>query len=158
MRYLFILFTLIVSQLSGCSVENKGNAEENNQEVEVQEVMSNELKLDFYVMPLSEETQFVISLTNQSDQLKKLEFHSSQKYEIIVTNEKREEVYTYSKGKMFSQALGSALIKAGESMEWEETWQHENLPPGQYKAKVSILSHKSENLTMEREWTVPSDN
>lgn len=158
MRYLFILFTLIVSQLSGCSVENKGNAEENNQEVEVQEVMSNELKLDFYVMPLSEETQFVISLTNQSDQLKKLEFHSSQKYEIIVTNEKGEEVYIYSKGKMFSQALGSALIKAGESMEWEETWQHENLPPGQYKAKVSILSHKSENLTMEREWTVPSDN
>lgn len=158
MRYSFMFFMLILSVLSGCSVENKGNAEEIDQEVEVQEVMSNELKLDFYVMPLTKETQFVISLTNQSDQLKKLEFHSGQKYEIIVTNDKDEEVYTYSKGKMFSQALESALIKAGESMEWEETWQHENLPPGQYKAKVSILSHKSENLTIEKEWTVPSDN
>ena len=99
-----------------------------------------------------------VVMTFDSDQLKKLEFHSSQKYEIIVTNDKGEEVFIYSKGKMFSQALETALLKSGENMEWEETWKHDPLPPGQYKAKVSILSHKSDNLSLEREWTVPPNN
>ncbi len=156
-----ILLIVLISLLTitGCSTENKGNAEEINQEeVEVHEVMSEELELNFSVIPSLKETQFIISLTNQSDEMKKLEFHSSQKYEIVVTNDKGEEVFTYSKGKMFSQALDVALIKSGESMEWEEVWEHEKLPPGPYKAKVTILSHQSENLTMESEWTVPSDN
>lgn len=155
---LFLMFVLL-SLLAGCSSEDRGNAaaEESNQEMEVMEVMSNELKLDFQVMPSSKETQFVITLTNQSEQLKKLEFHSSQKYEIIVTNGKGEEVFIYSKGKMFSQALETALIKSGESMEWEEIWQHESLPAGKYTAKMSILTDKDENLTVEKEWTVPSD-
>ncbi len=155
---LFLMSVLISLLLTGCTSDNKGNATgEPNQEMEVLEVMSNELKLDFQVMPSSKETQFIITLTNQSDQLKKLEFHSSQKYEINVTNDKGEEVFIYSEGKMFSQALETALIKSGESMEWEEIWQHERLPAGKYTAKVSVLSHKDENLTMEREWTVPSD-
>ena len=158
MRRSLCLLIVIISLLTGCSSENKSNADETNQEVEVQEVMSNELDLDFQVMSSTNETQFLISLTNRSDQLKKVEFHSSQKYEISVTDQKGEEVFTYSKGKMFSQALETALIKSGENMEWEEVWKHDPLPSGQYKAKVTILSHKSNNLTLEREWTVPPNN
>ncbi|WP_394187197.1 BsuPI-related putative proteinase inhibitor [Metabacillus halosaccharovorans] len=158
MKWILFLIVGVLSLLTGCASERNGDAEEMNQEVEVQEVMSKELEVDFQVIPLSKETQFIISLTNQSDQLKKLEFHSSQKYEIIVTNDKGEEIFTYSRGKMFSQALETALLKSGENMEWEETWKHDPLPPGQYKAKVSILSHKSDNLSLEREWTVPPNN
>ncbi|MGQ4665581.1 BsuPI-related putative proteinase inhibitor [Metabacillus halosaccharovorans] len=158
MKWILFLIVGVLSLLTGCASERNGDAEEINQEVEVQEVMSKELEVDFQVIPLSKETQFIISLTNQSDQLKKLEFHSSQKYEIIVTNDKGEEIFTYSRGKMFSQALETALLKSGENMEWEETWKHDPLPPGQYKAKVSILSHKSDNLSLEREWTVPPNN
>jgi len=158
MKWIIFLTIGVLSLLTGCASERNGDAEEMNQEVEVQEVMSKELEVDFQVIPLSKETQFLISLTNRSDQLKKLEFHSGQKYEIIVTNDKGEEVFIYSKGKMFSQALETALLKSGENMEWEETWKHDSLPPGQYKAKVSILSHKSDNLSLEREWTVPPNN
>jgi hypothetical protein len=140
-----VLFSMMIMFLFGCSGGNENTAntlvEEKDGEVKVE---IDELELMVDVNVLRNQAEFIITLINNSSETKKLEFSSSQKYEIIVTDQNNQEVYRYSEGKMFAQALESTSIKPAESIKWEEVW--EDIEPGEYEVEVSILSHDVEGL------------
>lgn len=139
MKRTIVLYGMLIMFLFGCS-ENT-IVEEKEGEVKVE---SGELELLIDVNVLSNQAEFIITLINNSSKTKRLEFSSSQKYEIIVTDQNNHEVYRYSEGKMFAQALESTLIKQGESIKWEEIW--EGIKPGEYEVEISILSDDAEGL------------
>lgn len=85
---------------------------------------------------------FEITFTNKAAEDVELTFPSGQKYEIMVTNEDGEGVYTYSADKTFIQAIEKLVIKAGETLTWEEEWNPMangiELPAGNYLAEATI--------------------
>ncbi|SDZ74296.1 Immunoglobulin-like domain of spore germination [Thalassobacillus cyri] len=102
----------------------------------VQEAVS-QLAVDATITPESDKVTFSFSMENQGDKAYDLGFSSGQKYEIVVKNEEGEEVYRYSEGQMFTQALETKTIEPGESISFEEVWSAD-IKPGEYDAAISI--------------------
>lgn len=63
---------------------------------------------------------FELKLKNEGDQDIKLEFPSSQMFEITVEDQEGKEVYRYSANKLFAQAITVVEVKAGEEHVWSE--------------------------------------
>lgn len=157
-RYTMI-FGLIFMILCGCSnnpateetvnqnvIEETDKEEAGNAEVENE---NGKLDMQVDVDIIDRQAKIAITLTNHSNEIKKLEFPTSQKYEIIITDENNQEVYRYSEGKMFTQALEYAIIKQGESIKWEEIWDYSNkeITPGVFEVQISIIPANNKELT-----------
>jgi protein involved in sex pheromone biosynthesis len=141
-----IIFCTMLLFLFGCSNNIEEQANKIVKEESESIVENGELELKVDVNVTEHQVKFIITLANHSNEMKKLEFPTSQKYEIIVTDGNAQEVYRYSAGKMFTQAIEYALIKQGESVQWEEIWEYGNSMPGDYEVEVVILAHDDENL------------
>ena len=146
-RYIFLLFFILVVS-SGCSADEKKSGHTDLGTAGEEDVGNKMVELAIELNILQEQSQFIISLTNRSNNEKTLEFSSSQKYEIIVTDENQNEIYRYSEGKMFTQAMDHVLINADKTIQWEETWDinEKELKAGFYEVKVSVLSAEPNNL------------
>ncbi len=66
--------------------------------------------------------QFTMTLENESDEPKQVEFSSGQKFDITVKDERGNTVYHFAEGKMFTQAIISETIEPGQSLTLEDTW------------------------------------
>jgi len=88
---------------------------------------------------------FDFELISHHTETKTLQFGSGQQYEIVITDEKGEEVYRYSDDKFFTMALIYKEINPGESLKWQEEWdmtnkEGEKLTSGKFKAEISIMA------------------
>lgn len=96
-----------------------------------------------------ENIQFEITLKNNTDEEKNFEFRSGQKYDIIVHDKNGAEVYKYSKGRMFTQAIQYVNLLPLKSQTWQETWDlksnGEKVKPGEYNVTV-VLTGKAEGV------------
>lgn len=83
--------------------------------------------LHFSISIQPEENHFTIQfyLKNKSNQPIKLEFPTSQNFEWVVKNEIGREVYRYSIGKAFLQAIQEKKIKPKETLKWEDQWDYQ---------------------------------
>jgi Intracellular proteinase inhibitor len=153
-----VFYILVIFFLTGCSLEDRSEAESIVPETEVKEVKNGELDLNVSIYHDKHTIQFIITLKNNTNEMKKVEFPTSQKYEIIIKNKNDKEVYRYSKGKMFTQAIETALIKSGESMEWEEVWEHSSLAPGEYTAEITILAPHTVELKKEESFQISEES
>lgn len=84
-------------------------------------------------------------LTNHSTRTNKLQFSSGQQYEVVITDDKGEEVYKYSEGKFFTQALLYKDLQPGQSLQWQDVWDMTDkdgklLTSGYYRAEITILA------------------
>ncbi|KKI93593.1 hypothetical protein WQ54_03000 [Bacillus sp. SA1-12] len=151
-----LAFGMVILLLLGCANGNEEPAgtivEEGEEEVEKKE-------LDFKVVvnPLSNQVEFLMTVTNHSTETKKLKFSTSQKYEIIVKDANEQEVYRYSQGKMFAQVMEDALIKPEESKQWNEVWDFnsQGIKPGKYEAELTILARNEEKLVETVSFQIP---
>lgn len=82
--------------------------------------------LHFSISIQPDEHQFTIQfyLKNKSNQPIKLEFPTSQNFEWTVKDEIGREVYRYSIGKAFLQAIQEKKIKPKETLQWEDQWDY----------------------------------
>lgn len=107
------------------------------------------LRLTVDALENSNSVQFVIKLFNNTDSGKNIEFRSSQKYEIYVMNSQGKEVYRYSRGRMFTQAIETMHLPSGESRTWKETWDYisggKRVEPGEYRVVVNLVG-KTEDV------------
>lgn len=81
---------------------------------------------------------FDFELINNHESEQVLQFGSGQQYEIIIINDKQEEVYRYSDGKFFTLALVYKDLKPGEGLKWQEVWTPTD--NGIYTVQISILT------------------
>ncbi|MFP4697326.1 MAG: BsuPI-related putative proteinase inhibitor [Eubacteriales bacterium] len=87
---------------------------------------------------------FDFELINQYTQAMELQFGSGQQFEIVITDEKDEEVYRFSDGKFFTLAIVFENLEPGESLKWQDEWDMTNkdgekLTSGDYKAEINIM-------------------
>ncbi|RDU35548.1 hypothetical protein DRW41_17580 [Neobacillus piezotolerans] len=101
------------------------------------------LKLNVQAEAGEEQAIIQIHLVNSGTQTARLQFPTSQFYEITVLDENGSEVFLFSKGRAFLQALQTVTVPAGGSKEWKEEWDYSSdgirVPAGTYKVIVELL-------------------
>lgn len=94
-----------------------------------------------------------VTLTNTSKKAVNFTIPSGQKYDFVLLDSDKKELYRWSTGKMFTMALINSKIGAGESIVYTET-----LGGDQYKAiKDKIASMKTYVLGSSDEFTLNID-
>ena len=71
----------------------------------------------------TKDVRFALHVTNRADKNVELMCPSGQTHEFLVTDESGREVWRWSEGRMFTQALQSKLLGGAETATYEETWQ-----------------------------------
>lgn len=100
--------------------------------------------MHFFIDPVAgpEEASFEIVLRNDGDAPLAFTFPTSQSYEITVQDPGGREVYRYSAGKAFAQALRTVTILPGKSVTWQEKWdlRHEGarVKEGEYQVSAVL--------------------
>lgn len=149
---ILLAFTVIAGcgtvEINGPSEGNTNGLSEGNTNRENTEPIAVELETVVEVKKENNNIIFEITLTNQGDETIELPFSSGQQFEILVKNKDEDEVYRYSEGRMFTQALTFIEIKAGEKLSWIEEWDQKSdqtwVSNGEYKVTVEVLVQNSE--------------
>ncbi|WP_026690307.1 BsuPI-related putative proteinase inhibitor [Alteribacter aurantiacus] len=92
---------------------------------------------------------FTMTIDNDTDHDKQIDFASGQKFDILVKDESGTVLYHFAEGMMFTQALVSETIAPGESLVLEETWTADEDISGQtldVEAMLNIFSVDNEQI------------
>lgn len=122
--------------------------------VQSSEAAVNQDPYEFEVIPYAgpESLEMEMVLRNTSSYPVNFEFPTSQKYEIQVKDANGNEVYTYSKGKAFLQALQTLTLNPDESMIWMEKWNYfhegQRISEGEYQVIATLKARKINNKAL----------
>jgi hypothetical protein len=89
--------------------------------------------------------EFSFRVTNNAARKLELLFPSGQTHELVVVDSVGREVWRWSEGRMFTQALQNKVLASSATISWKAAWRAE-VPPGRY---VAIASLMSENKPLE---------
>ena len=87
-----------------------------------------------------------LHVTNIADHAVELRFPSGQTHDFVVLDSIGREIWRWSSGRMFTQAIQNKLLDANETLSFEEHWDGPQ-KPGRYTA-VAIL--RSDNHPVEQ--------
>ena len=117
---------------------------------------SSGISADLYVRISGSEISFALNVTNGGKKHVELTFPTGQTHDFIVVDSLGREVWRWSEGRMFTQALRNKLLGKGETLTLEETMKREKpLPAGRYVARA-LLTSRNHPITREAEFTVTS--
>ncbi|OIJ10491.1 hypothetical protein BKP37_18325 [Anaerobacillus alkalilacustris] len=142
-----ILMSIIV--IGGCGTSNQTN---DNQGEEGKKMVSTNMS----VYELNNKLIFELSLSNNTDEHKQLQFPSGQQFEITVIDENDNIVYRYSEGKMFIMAIVMKELQPSETLNWSEEWDMkvngERISAGTYTAigELQIMAINEESVEREQ--------
>jgi hypothetical protein len=86
--------------------------------------------------------EFTYVVENSGDSAVDLTFMSGKKFDVAVTDD-GEEVWRWSHGRMFTQAIEEMSLKPGEELSFSGTW--DDADPGTYEA-TGTLAAQSETV------------
>lgn len=89
-----------------------------------------------------DEVSFKLVIRNSGPDTVEFQFRSGQKAEFVVYAN-GEEIWRWSDGRMFSQALESEHLHPGEEVRYSGTWENPN--PGQYQVEAELTA---ENISL----------
>ncbi|MGH8707992.1 MAG: BsuPI-related putative proteinase inhibitor [Burkholderiales bacterium] len=97
-----------------------------------------------------ESITFAVTIRNRSDAARTLTLPSSQTYDCIVYSGKDREVWRWSAGRMFTQAITELSLAPGESRSFTLTWNQTDrkgapLPAGDYRV-VGLVPGRAPGL------------
>ncbi|HEX8244027.1 MAG TPA: BsuPI-related putative proteinase inhibitor [Longimicrobium sp.] len=106
------------------------------------------------IQATADSVAFTLAVTNATRQPLTLEFRSGQSYDFAVADGGRE-VWRWSAGLMFTQALRSETLAAGETRTWRESWR----PPAELRGReltaTARLVSASHPLTRTQTFRLP---
>jgi intracellular proteinase inhibitor BsuPI len=88
---------------------------------------------------LNHDVAFAFHVTNGESKRLELTFPSGQTHEIVVLDSAGKEVWRWSEGRMFTQALQSKVLEANETVTYDASWKPAS-GPGKYVAVASLMS------------------
>jgi hypothetical protein len=88
-----------------------------------------------------ENVQFELKVTNPGQRKVELTFPSGQTYDVVVYDAAGGEVWRWSTGQMFTQALRNKPLDAHESLSLDATWKH----PAIHGSLVAVATLTSTN-------------
>lgn len=129
-------------------------------------------QFQFSVVPIAEneKVEFKLLIKNNETSPLHFEFPTSQFYEITVTDKSGNEVYRYSKGRFFLQALQTIKIEPHQTYQKVENWDYKvngkRVPAGEYTVMATLLPRKlndqpvnnKQTLVSKMKFTLPAEN
>lgn len=91
------------------------------------------------VVVAGDSVRFTFQVANAGMSAVELTFGSGQRYDIVVSDSAGGEVWRWSAGRMFTQAVGEERLEAGGTLEYEATWDPSGRE-GVYRAVARLLS------------------
>lgn len=117
---------------------------------------SSGLTADLYVRTSGNEISFALNVVNNTKKNVELNFPTGQTHDFVVIDSAGREMWRWSEGRMFTQALRNKLLGKGEALEITETMKRDKpLPAGRYTARA-LLTSRNHPITREAEFTVTS--
>ncbi|MGH7711760.1 MAG: BsuPI-related putative proteinase inhibitor [Gemmatimonadaceae bacterium] len=99
---------------------------------------------------------FTFSITNNAKKRLELVFPSGQTHELVVVDAAGEEIWRWSSGRMFTQALQNRVLSSGDTLTYELFWT----PPsgataGSTLTAVATLLSENHPLEQKTEFAIP---
>ncbi|MDY0395511.1 BsuPI-related putative proteinase inhibitor [Virgibacillus halophilus] len=94
---------------------------------------------------------FVFHLKNESGKEKTFHFNTGQRFDFIIKDSQGKKIKQYSKGRIFTQALGEEKVKKGEELTYKA--KIADLPKGKYTVTFWLTAQK-EDLKASRTFEV----
>jgi len=87
----------------------------------------------------SERVSFALHVANNTKKMLELRFPNGQTHEFVVLDASGREVWRWSRGRMFTQAIRNKLLKGREETVFEDDWSAKGLR-GTYTAIATLRS------------------
>jgi hypothetical protein len=87
----------------------------------------------------SDSVRFTLQVTNTGETPMTLSFASGQSYDFVVSREGRQ-VWRWSAERVFTQALRSETLGAGETRTFSEVWTPATRSPGRYAVRGTLTA------------------
>lgn len=95
--------------------------------------------------------RFAFHVTNESAKKVELLFNDGRTHDVVVLDSLGREVWRWSEGRMFTQAVQNRVLRSSDSLRFEEAWK--GAPPGRYVA-VATLASRNYPVEHRAEFTV----
>ena len=89
--------------------------------------------------------KFALRVVNNTTRMVEIHFPDGQTHDFVVTDSAGKEVWRWSDGRMFTQAMKSKTLKGKDDTVFEEVWDTE----GHHGAFTAVATLKSENYPVE---------
>ncbi|WP_017185447.1 BsuPI-related putative proteinase inhibitor [Alkalibacillus haloalkaliphilus] len=120
--------------------------EESKEELTGVDALLDQLRFDVDVQPGEDNVKFNMKLTHEGDEDLTLSFSSGQKFEIVVTDPNGEEVYRFSEGMMFTQAIETSELSPGDELDFQDSWDYTKdgvkVDSGEYEATIELMVYE----------------
>lgn len=89
--------------------------------------------------------RFALRVVNNTKKMVEIQFADGQTHDFVVNDSTGKEVWRWSEGRMFTQAMRSKTLKGKDDTVFEERWDSK----GQHGAFTAVAILKSENFPLE---------
>ena len=100
------------------------------------------------------DVRFVLHVTNRAEKNVELMFPSGQTHDFVVKDAAGREVWRWSEGRMFTQALQSKLLGGSATATYQETWKPGARAAGRYTV-VATLRSTNHDVMQVAEFALP---
>lgn len=95
---------------------------------------------------VGDQVSFTLQLTNSSSKRQEIDFPSGQTHDFAVQDSTGRTIWRWSDGRMFTQALQTKPLDAGETMSYDEKWD----PAGLHGRYTVVARLNSTNFPLEK--------
>jgi hypothetical protein len=96
---------------------------------------------------------FLLQVTNTADTAVQLDFATGQSFDFAVFDDE-EEIWRWSEGRMFTQALRAETIAPGETRTYRATWSPPPALSGEYRV-VGAMTARDHEVRQETRFRIP---
>ncbi|TXC93400.1 hypothetical protein FS935_04215 [Metabacillus litoralis] len=144
---------LIITILAGCGTGNTNSNTENegSKNGDDKQIIAGEM-----VASLTESSplHYTYKVKNQTEEVEKMEFTSSQRVDYQVLTKDGEEIFLFSSTASFLAALGSEEIKPGEEFTYDINLSELNLSSGEYELSVWMTPKEGKKYEVSKNFIV----
>ncbi len=97
---------------------------------------------------------FTFRITNNAKKKLELDFPSGQTHDVVVLDAAGEEVWRWSTGRMFTQALQNRVLAAGDTLAYEMIWTP-TASVGSTMTAVAVLLSDNHPLEQRTDFAIP---
>jgi hypothetical protein len=84
--------------------------------------------------------EFKLDVQNNTSKMLELRFNDGMTHDFVVTDESGKEVWRWSAGRMYTQAMQAQLVKGKEVTTYSEYWDAKNVH-GKFTATATLKSN-----------------